>query len=530
MKPRILLFLLLAAAALAAPARSVIVMVPDGCDHSLVTLARWYAGRPLALDPVLTGAVCTHSHASAITGSAAAAAAFSTGYKTSIGFLGTGPAPEPGLDGSLPPETLCYRPLATVLEAARLAGKATGLVATSTVSHATPAAFAAHVTDRNLNYDIMRQLACADLDVVFGGGRRYLLSEADGGRRRGGPDLRALIESRGGRVFGRTESLPVVKTTPAWGLFADRHLAPELDRVALGCDEPALARMTEKAIALLARDPDGFFLLVEGSQVDWACHANDPAQAVTDFLAFDDAVRVALDFARRDSHTLVLAFPDHDCGGLSIGSDEMAGDYRETALADLLEPLRRMRLSADGITALLGDCRAPDSIRALVRDWWGAEPADAEIEEMVEKEAGGLDFDYALSEVFCRNHTTIGWTTHGHTGDDVPLWAWGPSAPAGLLDNTELARVAAGALGLDLRAASAELFVDVEAELGTFSVDSSERYSPVLVIKGARLPVGTDLLVVGADTSELPGVSLWYRETGRAWVPRAAVELLRAPR
>jgi alkaline phosphatase len=223
----------------------------------------------------------------------------------------------------------------------------------------------------------------------------------------------------------------------------------------------------------------------------------------------------------------MLAFPDHDCGGLSIGSGEMAVDYSRTRLDYLVEPLRRMRLSAAGIKTLLGDSRDPDSIRALVRQWWDTELGDGEIRTVLALETDGLDLDYALSETFCRNHTAVGWTTHGHTGDDVPLWAFGPSAPGGTLDNTDLARVAAGALGLDLEAATAELFVDVGPEFGSFLVDTNDPYNPVLVVGQALLPLGTDLIVVGADTSAFPGTSLWYRETRRAWIPRAAVRAVR---
>jgi len=527
----IALFLLLASLAGAAPARNVIVMVPDGCENSIATLARWYTGRPLALDPVLAGATGTHSAASVITGSAAAVTAFSTGHKTTIGFLGVGPETTATLEGDVP-DSLVLRPLPTVLEAAMLEGKATGLVATSTMSHATPAGYAAHVTDRDHHYDIMKQLAHADLDVVFGGGRRYLLSKADGGRRSGPPDLRGELEKRGAKLVFTAGELEGLNSTPTWGLFADKHMSPELDRARFAPDEPSLAEMTEKAIELLDSDPDGFVLLVEGSQVDWAAHANDPVHMVTDFVAFDDAARVALEFAREDGSTLVLAFPDHDCGGFSIGHERAAVGYKQTSLDFLLDPLRKMKLTADGIVRLLGEERSPDSVRALVEREWSVTLTDAEIEEILKLEQSGYDFDYALSEVFCRERTAFGWTTHGHTGDEVPLWAYGPHAPSGFLDNTDIARVCAEALDLDLAGAGQELFVDVETEFGpgSFSIDSTEKYCHVLEIGNARLVLDTDLLITGADTSAMPGISLWIRESGRAWVPRAAVPEIRRAR
>jgi alkaline phosphatase len=271
-------------------ARSVILLVPDGCDQSVATVARWLRdGEPLALDPIARGFVKTAMANSVVTDSAAAATAFATGVKTCVtnegkAFLGVGPLPGDG------------RPYATVLEGARLLGKATGLVATSEVGHATPAAFAVHVPDRGDRHAIYEQLVHAKLDVVFGGGRAFLRGAA----RRDGQHLGAVLADRGYRLVRTAREMESLRKGPVWGLFAEQQMAPERDRPHVAPTEPSLAEMTGKAIELLSADPDGFFLLVEGSQVDWGHHANDPIHSVYDFLAFDDAVRVALDFARED--------------------------------------------------------------------------------------------------------------------------------------------------------------------------------------------------------------------------------------
>jgi len=130
--------------------KNVIMMVPDGCSNSLQTLARWKKGEALTLDSILVGAVKTYMANSVITGSAAAVTAFATGQKTTVGFLSVGPRAEDVLTiFKHPGEETQYRPLATVLEGAKLKGKSIGLVATSTICHATPAGFACHVDNRN---------------------------------------------------------------------------------------------------------------------------------------------------------------------------------------------------------------------------------------------------------------------------------------------------------------------------------------------------------------------------------------------
>lgn len=521
------LILIIALAASGQPVRNVIMMVPDGCDWTTVTLARWYAGRDLTLDSILVGAVRTASLSSAITGSAEAATAFATGRKTTPAVLSIGPTP-----GELPtdrpiPESLQQRPWVTLLEAARLAGKATGIVATSAVSHATPAAFYAHVPHRDHEDTIMKQLVFAGLDVVFGGGRRRLTPSRHGGSRRDNLDLRPILRQRGITVVGTAAGLDSLKKLPAWGLFADKHLAPDADRHRQAPAEPSLAAMTAKAIELLRTDPDGFFLLVEGSQVDWGAHANDPFYAVTELLAFDQAVRTALDFARRDSGTLLLVFSDHGCGGPSIGSRYAGPDYIRTPPDSLLLPLHRMQLTSTGIARELGRNRTGARIRSKVRQWWGVELSDSALEDIHRLEVAGMDFEHALGEVFCRRYTAIGWTTHGHTGGDVPLWAYGPRSPAGILDNTELARLAARALGIDLLQAESRLFIDLGRAIGpdSWGVDDADPDWPAIQVGRARLPIDTDLLIFATDTMRLPGRTLLLPD-GRAWVCDNALTVL----
>ncbi|WP_319506081.1 alkaline phosphatase [uncultured Methanolobus sp.] len=452
--------------------KNIIVMVPDGCSQSVQTLARWYSGDELQLDSMVSGMVSTYMADSIITDSASAATAFATGYKTSNGFLSVGPNSATLLstvDESAMAED--YVPLATVLEGAKLEGKATGLVATSEIPHATPAAFASHADSRKSYDDIIEQMVYEDVDVVFAGGEDFLY-EARGD----GENLIEVLEDRGYQFVVTEDEMTGIRSGKVWGMFADKAMSPENVREENTPEQPTIEEMTTKAIELLSQDKDGFFLMVEGSQVDWAGHANDPVYMVTDFLAFDEAVEAAVEFAEEDGHTLVIVFPDHNTGGMTIGN-------RGTSYTDLT------------------------------------------VEELVDPLVSG------------ESDNEIGWTTGGHTGDDVPLWSYGPNRPIGLFDNTELATYVAEAFGFVLDDVSEELFVDVEEAFpGMWELDTTDTKNPVLVItynnRVAELPVNKDVMAIdGGEEIDLDGVVVYAPKAddgnGKVFIPQDAVDTLK---
>ena len=230
------------------PVKNVIVLIADGCSSEQYTLARWFQGEPLALDEILVGGVKTHVADSVIADSAPAATAFATGVRTNDNLISVGPRPgalRPDLE---PPAELQYRPLATVLEGSRLHGKSTGIVVTSRVTHATPAAYMAHVVSRKLEEDIMEQTVYQNVDVVFGGGKDYLLPKQDRedvpapdrGRRTDGENLLTVLQARGYTVVENRTELDAVKSGRVFGVFAMGHLAPEIDRPRVRPQEPTL--------------------------------------------------------------------------------------------------------------------------------------------------------------------------------------------------------------------------------------------------------------------------------------------------
>ena len=273
-------------------AKNVIFMVPDGYSAAYATNYRWYKGEESIMDSMLVGMHRTYSANSEVTDSAAAGTAFATGVKTNNGMISTSP------DG---------KELKTILQTVEEEGKATGLVATSTITHATPAVFASHVATRADEAGIAPQLLENGVDVLLGGGKNYfpdsLLNEA----KKDGYDV---IDNKSGLTEAK-------KAEKLIGLFADKGMAPELDRDET--NEPSLKEMTTAAIEVLKKDKDGFFMMVEGSQIDWAGHAHDAAWAMKDSEAFEQAVEAAVEFAKRDGNTLVVIAGDHETGGMSVG-------------------------------------------------------------------------------------------------------------------------------------------------------------------------------------------------------------------
>ncbi len=500
--------------------KNVIVLIPDGCSQSVETLARWYSGKPLELDNMVTGTVSTYSTDSVITDSSAASTAFATGYKTTNGFISIGPSNSTMLSTlKMPSEKLQYRPLATVLETSKLKGKSTGLVSTSRVTHATPAGFASHVDNRDNETQIAKQMVYENIDVVFGGAANYLKPKTDGGQRTDGENLTKELLKRGYQYVDTRNKMMNLTSGRAWGLFAGSHMNADIDRAELAPTEPSLAEMTNKSVQLISNDKDGFFLMVEGSQVDWANHANDPVYAVTDFLAFDKAVKVAVDFAKKDGHTIVLVFPDHNTGGMSIGSDSDT-DYTHTSVEDLIAPLKGMRLSSTGLATKIGTDNSTENIKAQIKTWWGIDATDKDINDiallMKPLKDGGKDLSlsYAISEVISRNHTIIGWTTHGHDGSDVPLWTYGPDRLTGHVDNTEIAGYIAKELGFDLNKANSRLFVEVgdvfskdngdgKLDKNEYTLDMTNSSNPVLKIGDSELPVDKNILFKNGQSHEL---------------------------
>lgn len=288
--------------------RNIIFFIGDGMGISQITSGRLKALGPngrLNIERMpVSGFLVTHAADDLITDSAAAATALASGFKTNNGMI-----------GMLPDNTA----VVTILEAHQEKGFSTGLVATSSITHATPACFAAHVPARKMEPEIAVQLVKSGTDVMLGGGRAFFIPQKDPLSKRS-DDLNLLDRAgqNGYRVVHNREELQKISAGRVLGLFSDEEMRYQPH-------EPTLAEMTTKAIELLRANPKGFFLMVEGSQIDWGGHDNELDYVVRELLAFDEAVKVGLEFAREDRHTLVVVTADHETGGLSIKGGSIDG-------------------------------------------------------------------------------------------------------------------------------------------------------------------------------------------------------------
>ncbi|ACZ18437.1 Alkaline phosphatase [Thermanaerovibrio acidaminovorans DSM 6589] len=529
-----LLALLLVTAPADARARNVIVLMCDGTGATHTTVARWYKGGPLAMDQMYVGRVRTWGAESLITDSAPAATAFATGHKASDKAIGVMPwsVAMPGVPAVT--EETKARPVASVLEAAKLAGKATGIVVTSNVQHASPAAYSSHWPDRNDYNEIGEQQLYLGMDVIFGGGSRYLIPAEKGGARKDGEDLMEEARRLGYRVVSDRSGMMSLSSGRVLGLFAPDDLSYEFDRPVLTPSQPSLSEMTAKAIEILSKDPDGFFLFVEGSKIDWASHANDPVGVVSDVLAFDDAVLVALDFARRSGDTAVLVFSDHGNGGMSLGSKVTDASYSKLPLNALVEPLRRARLTGEGVERLLGDQRTESGIREVVASNYGiTDLTDDEVKAIAQAEKGRMN--YVLGPILSRR-SPIGWTTNGHTGEDLFINYYGLKEPLKTIENTDIARICAREMGVNLDEATSRLFVDAFAVFGSMGasvrLDKSDPNNQVLVVERGRvraeIPLSKSTMRLGGRVVSTGGLSVLSPITGKVYVPQRAVEVFKA--
>jgi len=534
-------FVLIPSPSIAEPARAknVIFLLTDGTGPEAWPLARWVKGTPLAVDEILTGAVRTYGADSAITDSAPGATAFATGFKGTDKGISVAPW-RITIDAAKADPANKYIPLATLIEGARLTGRATGVVATSNVQHATPAAFSSHWHDRNNYNEIAEQQVYQGMDVVLSGGAQYFLpKETAGGKREDKENLVDVIKAKGYSYVTDRYSMSSVHSGKIWGAFAPDAMAYDVDRADLARLEPSLDEMTSKAIELLSSSPNGkksgFFLFVEGSKTDWAAHANDPAGVVSELLAFDKAVGSALEFARKDKNTLVVVVSDHGTGGLSIGTQEDK-NYSSTDDDSVVGPMRKVKKSAEGLDALLKGDPTPDRIKSVIAAEWGIDDFSAnELQAIVDLAAAKKPTMPATVPALSRR-ARLGWTTTGHTGADVFLFAYGPGHPKGLVENTGVAKSMAGAMNVSFDKLNKRLFVDAVNAFTSLgyqaAIQRSDPANPVLIVtKGAakaELPISKNILTIGDRTMNLEGLVVLADKLDKVYVPQQAIDLVKA--
>ncbi|KAL1858692.1 vacuolar alkaline phosphatase [Paecilomyces lecythidis] len=456
--------------------RNLIFMVSDGMGPTSLEMTRSWRqlveGLPvddtLVLDRHLVGSSRTRSSSSLVTDSAAGATAFSCGFKSYNGAI------------SVLPD---HSPCGTVLEAAALQGYKTGLVVTTRITDATPACFASHANRREYE-DIIAAQEVGDhplgktVDLILGGGRCHFLPNTTEESCRA--DDRDLIEfaKKGGYNYihtrdefdalnGGTEA-----KLPLLGLFAKGDIPYEIDRRHVDDVYPSLEEMTRTALKTLSeatKDSDtGFFIMIEGSRIDHAGHGNDPAAQVHEVLAYDKAFAAALEFLENDSTPGVLvSTSDHETGGLAAAR-QLHKSYPEYLW--LPSVLANASHSSENLHAKFseyihnnekGDRAADRSYvrEELLRKGLGISDAtDEEVDSIIESNAQ-WPASYVFADIISRR-AQIGWSTHGHSGVDVNIYASSGADAWPLVgnhENIEVGRFLANYLDVDVDAVTKKL-------------------------------------------------------------------------
>ena len=382
------------------------------------------------------GLLSTQPHGPYVTDSAAAASAMSTGYKVVNGAVSITP------DG---------KPQKTLMQAAKAAGKRIGLVTTATVYDATPAAFAVNAKSRRDSQVLVDLLADLQPDVLMGGGAEYFLpASVAGGKRKDGKDVMAVFRAAGHEVVRDIDGLKAAKGNRLLGLFALEDMDFEIDRDPK--QQPSTAEMAAAALRALAKDsPNGFVLLVENENTDTAGHANDAPALMRALWAFDDAVKVALEFQRSNPDTLLIVTGDHETGGFSPtyaqkDLSSLSGSNRFTADDEQFRMLERVSMSLGRLREHLG--KKPDSevLDPLLAKHFPGLRFDDDLRALL---LGGKtverNFTYVPQNLLGRmiaRQTGFYWGTSGHTSEPVAVGAIGPGARLfhGFQDNTDFGR------------------------------------------------------------------------------------------
>lgn len=287
--------------------KNVVFMIGDGMGVCQTYAAQTQKGNLSIFKMPYIGLVRTNSANNYITDSAAAGTALSSGVKTKNGMLGC------------TPDTI---PSKSIMEVAKKNGMATGIGVTCSVTHATPAAYYAHQPNREMHEEIALDFLASDIDICIGGGREFFENRKDK------QNLTKTLKTNGYKVIYNINELNGDKNEKILGLLADEHL-PMMSK---GRGD-ILPRSTEFILNQLDKDNNnGFFVMIEGSQIDWGGHANDQEYIINEVVDFDNAVKKAIDFAKNDGNTLVIVTADHETGGFTlIGGDiekkEVIGNF-----------------------------------------------------------------------------------------------------------------------------------------------------------------------------------------------------------
>ncbi len=418
--------------------KNIIFLVSDGMSTGTMVMADLYLkrkyGRPSSWMDLYESNLGQRalmdmaSASSVVTDSSAASSSWGGGVRVNNGSLNISPNGKENMP---------------ILQKFKNAGKKVGCVTTVMITHATPAGFCTWSKSRNAMSEIALNYTELGLDVMLGGGSNYF----DAAQRKDKKDVFDMLKKKGYTIARtRNEMLKAPANKPLYGVFAEEALPYSIDRAQSTEEQasiPTLAEMTAKAIDQLKNHPNGFVIQVEGGKVDWAAHGNDIGALLYDQVAFDEAVKVALDFAKADGNTLVVITSDHGNAnpGLIYGKE----------CNDNFDRLQNFTHSNDWI---LQQINANDSVAKVkehvAQHCGGMTISEEQAKELLgyyaktERKEDGLynykHLPYRLFAEIQKAHTSVGWISMDHSSDYTELGMYGPGSEKlkPFMRNTEL--------------------------------------------------------------------------------------------
>ncbi len=451
-----------------ARAKYIFFFIGDGMAFPQRVAAEKFLGKTLLMDKLpAQGMTTTYAANRFITDSAAAGTALACGVKTNVGVIGLTP------DG---------RKVKTIAEMAKERGMKVGIISTVSLDHATPASFYAHVPSRHLYYDIEIQLAKSGFDFFGGGGFKDPTNKKGNALHYEGNAI-DVMKKYGYKIIRSKEEFLKLKKGDGKVIVIN----PRLDKyqaepytIDQNKNDITLAELTKKAIELLD-NPKGFFIMVEGGKIDWACHANDAVTAIKDTIALDEAIKVAYQFYKKHPReTLIVVTGDHETGGMTLG---FAGTKYQTYFNilknqkmsyerftnDIVKKWKEMGITSfDSVKPAItynfglkfsGNPKKdplvlkPYEIERLKKAWadslTGVNPHDYQSYLLY----GGYEPLTVTITHILDNKAGIGWTSYKHTAVPVPTSAIGVDAQLfnGYYDNTDVAKKIMKAMGISPR-------------------------------------------------------------------------------
>jgi alkaline phosphatase len=406
-------------------AKNIIFLVSDGMSTGTLNMADLYLNRKtgkgsnwlqLYKDQRVSRALMdTASASSIVTDSSAASSSWGGGVRVNNGSLNIGPNGEKNLP---------------IWQKFKKAGKMAGCVTTVPVTHATPAGFCVNNNSRNAQDDIAEDYLALGFDIMMGGGNNYFSAIA----RKDKKDVYAAYKAKGWQVVRtRAEMMVAANDKPVLGVFADDALPYSIDRrssAELTQSTPTLAEMAQKAIDRMKSNKSGFVLQIEAGKVDWGAHANDIAAVLYDQVAFDEAVKVAIDFAEKDKETLVIITTDHGNANPGVIYGKNANEnfdsiqkYTQTNewILNTIKPTSTVAQVKELINAANGHIISDQEAKTVLGYYSGD----------MDKEGGLYNYKKLPFRAYAemqKASNSVGWISMDHSADYVELAMFGPGS------------------------------------------------------------------------------------------------------